>query len=170
MTKTILTYGHVGSDGRINIHNKNHFMGQVNQYFRNTSVVFEIRERVYPFSDNIRGYYFGVVVKEIQRGYLSTGVVKSLRDVDYEMRDKFLYYEEFDANNGEFRKEIHTLKKGDTKVDQKMMIDYVEMCIIWAVQNLQWSIPYPSEEFTSDDYTEHQKNVKNIGTENRSTF
>lgn len=170
MVKEFVTYGHVDSDGKLSIYNKSVFQKTINDNFKNTSVEIVFRERFYPFNDKMRGYYFAFVVKGIQRAYLASGVVKSLREVDYEMRGRFLYFETLNVDTGEYEMELHTLKKGDTKVSRSMMREYVEKCIIWTAQNLDWAIPYPSEEFTESDMTEHQRTVKKIGVSDKSTF
>lgn len=170
MQKEFTTYGSVDKDGNLSIYNRSVFLKNIKDYFKSTSVELVFRERQYRFSDRMRGYYFGVLIKEIQKAWLSTGVIKSLNDIDIEMRDKFLYYEEVDEETGLYEKHLHTLKKSDTKVSKQMMREYCERCIIWTAQNLQWAIAMPSEEFTENDMTEHQRLSNNIGTNDKSTF
>lgn len=170
MSKEFTTYGHVDNDGILSIYNRSIFVDNIKSYYKNTSVELVFRKRFYKFSDPQRGYYFAVIVKEIQKAWLASGVVKSLADVDNEMRNKFLYYEELNEDTGFYEKYIHTLKKGDTRVSKKMMREYFEKCIIWCVQNLDWAIAYPSEDFTIDDMTEHQRKSKNISNVDNSTF
>lgn len=163
------TYGHVDNDGVLSIYNRSVFVSNIKDYY-NTSVQLVFGERFYQFSDKQRGYYFAVIVKEIQKAWLTSGVVKSRASVDAEMRDKFLYFEELNEDTGLFEKYPHTLKKGDTQVSKKMMRDYCEKCIIWCVQNLNWAIAYPSEEFTKEDMTDTQKRSHNISEVDNSTF
>jgi len=170
MNKEFTTYGHVDSNGVLSIYNRNVFVSNIKDYYKNISVELVFRERFYQFSDKQRNYYFAVIVKQIQQAWLKSGVVKSLATVDAEMREKFLYYEELNEDTGLFEKYIHTLKKGDTSVSKKMMREYCEKCIIWCVQSLDWAIAYPSEDFTEDDMTEHQRQSKNISGDDNTTF
>lgn len=167
MDKEFTTYGHVNEDGVLSIYNRSVFISSIKDYYKNTSVQLVFSERFYQFSDKQRSYYFGVIVKEIQKAWLKSGVIKSLSKIDSEMRDKFLFYEELNEETGLFEKHIHTLKKGDTSVSKKMMKDYCHFCIIWCVQNLDWCIPFPSEDFTENDMTENQRESRKI---DKTTF
>jgi hypothetical protein len=129
---------------------------QIAAIFPSTNVEITIKERFYRFSDGYREYYFAVVVKELQKAWKASGVVKSQKEVDTEMRDMFLYHEWLNPETGEFVKTIHTLRSNDTGVDQQMMKEFIEHCIIWALQNLDWAIPYPGEEFEMQDMTREQ--------------
>ena len=116
MIKEFITYGHVDDAGKISIYNKGYFNKKVGDNFRKTNIEIVFRERLYEFTDSQRGYYFAVIVREIQKAWLSTGVIKSLSDVDYELRNKYLYYETLNAETGLFEKTVHTLRKNDTRV------------------------------------------------------
>lgn len=170
MPKEFTTYGHVDGEGKLSIYNKDIFTNTVKNHFKNTSVQLVFGERFYSFTDGQRSYYFAVIVKQIQKAWLASGVVKSLKEVDYDLRGRFLYFEELNEETGEYEKQLHTLKKGDTSVSKKMMREFCEKCIIWAVQNLSWAIPFPNEEFTVDDMTEHQRTVKKISVSDKGTL
>lgn len=169
MSKELIKYGHVDDNGKLFIYQKDDFHSKIKSNFKKTSIEIILREKLYKFSDNRRSYYFGVIVKEIQKAWLSTGIIKSLKDVDIELRNKFLYHETLNEDTGLFEKTIHTLRKYDTSVSVKMMKDYCEHCIIWSIQNLDWAIPYPNEDFGPEDMTEKQNVINNGVTEN-STF
>lgn len=160
----ITSYGHIDDEGKMSIYSREVFMQRAADYLSGKSIEIVVRERLYFFSEKMRGYYFGVVIPEIRKAYMSIGVLKTLHDTDYEMRDKFLYYEIIDEETGEYEKHLHTLRKGETQVSGRMMREYVDMCIMFAIQNLDWAIPYPSEEFTDDDKTEHQSRIERIKT------
>ncbi len=168
--KIYTTYGHVDSKGKLAIYNRDLFNRTIKDYFKSTSIELIISQKTYEFSDVMRSYYFAVVVKEVQKAYRSTGVIKSLKDVDSELRGMFLYNETYDEVKGVWETELHTLKKGDTLVTKKMMSEFVDLVIAWAIQNLDWAIPYPSENMDEDDFTEHQKNTMNRGNNYKSTF
>jgi len=168
--KEFVTYGHVDDDGIMSIYNKSVFKERLQKFFRKTSIELLIRERVYSFSDSRRSYYFAVIVREIQKAWMVSGIVKSLHDVDYEMRDKFLYYEELNHETGLFEKYLHTLKKGDTHVSKQMMKHYCELCIVWCITNLDWAIPYPSEDFNESDMTDSQRKFEGISDLGNNTF
>lgn len=169
MLKEFITYGHVDKPGKLSIYNRAYFDKKIRDYFSQTSIEIVFREKLYQFSDSQRGYYFGIIVKEIQKAWLSTGIIKSLSEIDYELRNKYLYYEILNAETGLFEKTVHTLKKDDTEVSDRMMREYCELCIIWASQNLDWNVPYPNEAFGDSDMTDKQNKFENGVTE-KSTF
>ena len=160
--KQIVFQGHINNDAKLNIYHKELFLIQLSR-FKNTSIDIIVREKQNRFNDSFRDYYFGVIINEIQKAYLSTGLIKSKKDVDYEMRGLFLFEENVNEETGEYEKILHTLKKGDTKVSSKIMKEYCELCIIYAAVNMDWAIPYPNEDLTINEMTERQKsyNFKN---------
>lgn len=170
MEKEITIFGHVNGKGILSIYNRDEFIKSISEFFKGRNVQMTFTDKFYEFSDKHRGYYFGVLVRQIQSAWLSTGIKKSMSKIDAEMREMFLYYEELNESTGLFEKHIHTLKKGDTSVSVTMMKDFVEQCIIWTAQNLNWAVPYPSEVFTESDMTEHQQNTKGIGVNDKSTI
>ena len=145
------------------------FDDNIQKMFTGTTVEIEFRERFYELSDGRRAYYFAVIVPEIQKAYAATGVVKSKAEVDTEMRERFLFYEELNTESGEYESCVHTLRKGETKVSRRMMQECCDMCIIWAAQNLDWAIPFPNEEMLAEYMTEKQKHKENLNTD-KSTF
>ncbi len=149
MGKSIHSYGHVNQDGELSIYHRKDFVSKVKNDFKNTSVELIVQPRFKEFSDDHRGYYFGVVVKETQKAMRYSGNFMSLKEVDYFLRERFLYVEKFNDEEGEFVKELHTLRKGETKVSSTMMKEYCEMCIIFLAQWLNWPIPYPNEILTN---------------------
>lgn len=148
MGKSIKVYGHVNSDGVLSIHHRNNFVSRLKSDFKNTTVEFDLIPRFREFSDDHRGYYFGVVVKQTQKAMRYAGNFMSLKEVDYFLRERFLYYEVFNDESGEYEKTVHTLRKSETQVSSKMMKEYCEMCIIFLAQWLNWPIPYPNEILT----------------------
>lgn len=168
--KTYTAYGHVDSDGKLSIYNKSLLNGNIREYFKSTSIVLTISEKTNEFSDNMRAYYFSVVVKQVQKAYRSTGVVKTLKEIDYELRGMFLINEVYNEDKGKWEQEPHTLKKGQTLVTYQMMRDFIDMVIAWSIQNLDWAIPYPNEQMEDNDYTQHQKLVEKVGVGYKSTF
>ncbi|MGR3218506.1 MAG: hypothetical protein ACUZ8H_01630 [Candidatus Anammoxibacter sp.] len=169
MNKEFTIYGHVDKDGKATIYNKEIALKRLSDGFRKTSIELVFRERFFRFTDSKRGYYYGVILKEMQMAWKATGVLKSISEIDYEFRNKYLYYETLDEETGKFEKTVHTLRRNDTKVSQKMMTEYCEFCIIWAIQNLDWAIPYPNEDFTDNEMTEKQFLYHN-GIKENSTF
>lgn len=150
-TKSWTTFGHVDDQGKLHIYNQDDLKDKLKGPFLRTSIELRIRERPWPFSDSQRGYYFGVIVKEIQAAWRAAGEIKSQKEVDTELREKYLYQEKLDPETDTWIKEIHTLRKGESQVTKKMMREYCELCIIWAVQALDWPIPYPGEELSLEE-------------------
>lgn len=164
------TYGHVNGEGALSLYHQKDFVARLKNDYKNTSVELYLRPRFYEFSDDHRAYYFGVIVRELQKAHRRSGVIKSLGDIDLEMRDMFLYYEEFDNDAGEFVKHIHTLRKGQTKVSKQMMSDFCNICIYWAIVNLDWAIPFPNEVLQVKDKTQKQLRIKDVRDILKSSF
>lgn len=168
--KKYTTYGHVNSKGVLSIYNRSQLNKSLKEHFNGTSIELVITEKVYEFSDKMRNYYFAVVVKEVQKAWNYTGIVKTLKTIDSELRSMFLCKEFYNEDLGKWEFENHTLRKGETEVTQKMMSDFIEKVIIWSIQNLNWAIPYPSEQLTQEDLTEHQRQALNKGVNSKSSF
>lgn len=168
--KEFIQYGHVNQEGKLVIYSQDVFIDKIRKHFIGSSIELVLRERSYHFSNKLRSYYFAVVIREIQKAYLATGVNKSCHDIDYEMRDKFLYYEEVDTDTGEYEKIIHTLRDADTTVTQSMMKQYIEMCIMWTAQALEWVIAYPNEFLEENDMTENQAHANGKSVEKDTSF
>ncbi len=167
--KEFITYGHVDDQGKLSIYNKDAFSERLKSDFKKTTIEIIVRERFYQFTDGQRGYYFGVIVKEIQQAWKATGILKSISDIDQELRNKFLYYEVLNQDTDKYEKHLHTLKKHDTSVSAELMREYCECCIIWCIQNLDWAIAYSGEDFGEYDMTEKQFRFHN-GIKEKSTF
>ena len=146
MESEITVYGHVNKDGKMSLYNRDLFLQSIKENFESGLIELVVKKRFFPFSDKHRGFYFGVLLKHVQAGWKSYGTIKSLKQVDEELREKFLYWEEVDEETGEITKHIHTLKKSETQVTKSMMKEFVEHCIRWTAQNLEYIVPFPSEE------------------------
>lgn len=137
---------HMNDDLEIKIHSLYKHKNILDQYFKNSSIELTIRKKVYRFSDALRSYYFGVIIPELKKAWFNAGISKSEDQCDREMREKYLYYEEYVEDLDQNVKIIHTLRRSDTKVNNEMMKTYCHLCIIWAAENLNWQIPYPNED------------------------
>ena len=162
MSKDLTVFGHVNNQGKLSIYNVGIFKDVLHKRFAGSSIEMTIKKRFYEFSHKLRKYYFYILVPELQKGFLSQGMFMSREEVDNEMRERFLFYETYDEEKDKWEKHIHTLRMNETKVDNKMFLDFVEKCIIFAIQSLDWAIPYPREEF--DDY---KKTFNQIKTERK---
>ena len=168
--KEFISYGSVDSNGAMSLYNKDLFLNKLRDYFPRTNIEVVVREKGKELTHPLRKYYFSVVVRGIQEGYLAMGEIKSRDWCDKHMRELFLYTEDIDYETGEYEKNIHTLRAGDTSVTVKMMKDFIDLCIIWAVQSLDWAIPYPNEELDFSDMTDHQNKINNQNLDNKSTM
>lgn len=160
MKNEFTAYGHVNSEGEFKLYDAEHFWKRIATSFSATNIEIVIREGHNEFSDGMRGYYYGIIVPEVQKAFEASGVIKSKKEIDYDLRDLFLYTETWNEEKGEFEKEYHTLRKDETKVDGKMMKGYCEKCIIWCITNLDWAIPYPNEVFTFQDMADQQRTAE----------
>lgn len=158
----IKNFGHVNSEGSLLIYSRDLFLGNIQDHLKSKSIEIIVRERESDFSHNMRKYYFKVVIGELQKAFLSAGMHKTQKDIDYLMRDKYLYYETVDEDTGEFEKHLHTLKKDETQVTRRMFKQYIEDCIRFASQYLHWAIPFPHEILSEEDLTYHQKDIKRM--------
>ena len=104
-----------------------------------------IREKKPVFSDGYRKYYYGIVIPEFQNAYKDIGVLKSKSDIDLELRWLFLHREVVNPETGEYNRELLSLKNSDTEVSTKTMSEFIEHCIIFAAENLNYVIPFPNE-------------------------
>ncbi len=154
-SKTFTTFGHVDDQGKLQIYNQDDLRAKLQGPLLRTSVELRIRERQWPFSEAMRKYYFAVIVKEIQKAWRAAGEIKSLEEVDTDLRLKFLYKETRDPETDTWIREPHTLRKGETEVTKKMMREFCDLCIIWAVQALDWPVPYPGEQLSREEDPNH---------------
>lgn len=157
MNKQITFYGFVNDEGKLKIDDAVTFSRKLKNTFTKTNVEIVVRERYYQFSSKLRSYFFKVIVPEIQAGYLATGTIKSRQEVYEELKYKFLYYEEVNPETGNYERFIHSLSDNNTQVTNSMMKAFIEKCIIFAATNLDWQVPYPSEDFGYNDLSETQK-------------
>lgn len=110
-----------------------------------------------PFKPSMRSYYFSFVVGGTQEAYRATGTLKSRAEIDLKFRDMFLYYEEVNADTGEYVKINHTLQLENTKVTDEMFLEFCLLCIMWVAVNLDWAIPLVVEDFCKKDMTDWQR-------------
>lgn len=154
--KEYKAHGHVNSESKLTIYDRELFVSALSS-FQSTNVEVIVREYFNPFSDQYREYYFAVIVKEVQKAFKAVGVIKSQKETDYYLRSLFLYKEVYNEELGEWEKEPHTLRTGETEVSTQMMQEYCELCRIWAVQSLDWVIPFPNETLRIKDLSDRQK-------------
>lgn len=170
MAREFTAFGHVNSEGILSVYEQKGFKDAIKNQFSSSSVEVVIRDRNYKFSDAQRAYYYAVVVTEIKQAYMVAGYLKSLKDIDSELKGMFLFYEDLDSETGEFEKVLHSLGNLNTQVSRSMMMDYCERCVIWCVTNLNWAIPFPSEIFGPNDMTNRQKQILSGNGVGISTF
>lgn len=157
MKKEFQVNGHVNSEGKLSIYDTDAFKERIQKQFISMNVEIIVREGHNQFTDGMRGYYYKIIVPEIQKAFEASGVIKSRKVIDYDMRELFLYTEFWNQDKGEYEKEYHTLRKDETQVTGRMMKEYCEKCIIWCINKLDWAIPYPNEVFTFQDMTDKQR-------------
>lgn len=162
MAKEIEVYGYVRS-GQLSLHNQGQLQAGLPN-FEGEDVRVRIDKRIRPFSDSQRGYYFGVICKNLQEAILyAWGEKYTINEIDYYFRDKYLYREIVDEDTGEIHREICTLRKGESDVSDEEMREYCRYLVAFSKYYLRWSIPLPLEVLN------HQERVDNRRTIAEST-
>ncbi len=158
MGKEVLVYGYV-KDGALKLYNQGALSSGI-QNFEGQDVELVVRKRFRIFGDNLRGYYFGVVVKQYQEAlYYAWGEKWTLTDIDYYLRSLFLYREIVDEDTGEIHKEICTLRKGETDVSREEFLEYVRYLVQVAAYYLSWPIPLPNEELDAQERVNKRRTI-----------
>ena len=104
----------------------------------------------------MRKYYFGSLLRELQKAFFAAGQEYGIDELDYIFRMKALYKEVYSEDHGRMVREPHSLKDSDSEVSIQMMSYYFEYIIRFAAQNLDWPIAFPNELLDSSDVTEAQ--------------
>jgi len=147
MQKEFTFYGHVDEEGRLKIHKPRIMGGILESHFSRKNVEVTVREQTYQFRDNMRGYYFGVLLKHTQEALKSMGMIYSLAEIDEYFRDKFLATEVINPLSWEITRERTTLKKSKSSpITQRDFKEFCGHCIRWVAVNLDYPIPFPNEE------------------------
>ena len=149
--------GTIDDRGKLKVYNKQHFFDRVGTY-RETNIEILIVERSSGFTDQMRKYYFTVVVPEIRNAYRAFGHEKTLKEVDAELRDMALFYEFWDDDKKIWVRIPHRLSNDESEVTYSQFKDYLEWCIRYAAQTLEWSIAFPNEVLQREDLTDRQIN------------
>jgi hypothetical protein len=170
MIQEVISFGHVNGEGDLALYDKKSFLTAIKSKLKNSSIELIARERFYPFSDAQRAYYFAVIVTETKKAFLSSGVLKSLKETDTFLREQFLFKETLNPETGNYEKEVYSLGNLNQEVSKKMMREFCETCIIFCITSLDWAIPFPNEIFGPNEMTEKQKNVSSGKTLKESTF
>lgn len=146
MPTEITTFGHVNKNGELKTYNKDIFLSSIKQMLSGASVQVTITKTEGEFSNQWRRYYFKIIVRELQKAFKSVGMLMSLKETDYYMRNLYLYQETYVEEKDLWDKKPHTLRKGETKVTPSMFKDYCMHCIRFSVKYLDWAIPYINEQ------------------------
>jgi hypothetical protein len=170
MHQEVISFGHVNGEGELSLYDKKSFSLAVKNKLKNKSIELIARERFYPFSDKQRAYYFAVIVTEAKHAFLSSGVLKSLKETDTFLRESFLFKETLNPETGIYEKEVYSLGNLNQEVSKKMMREFCEMCIIFCATSLDWAIAFPSEIFGPNDMMERQSEILSGKTFKDSTF
>lgn len=144
--KQVAAYGHVNANGELKIYSQGEFKNSIKEYLSSASVEITISKAHTEFSNGWRRYYYKYIVKGFRAALLNAGIDISEHDADYYLRDKFLYWEEYDQENDVYHKHPHTLRKGETKVTPKMFRQYCMQCIRFMAEYLNWQVPYINEQ------------------------
>lgn len=148
-------YGTINDKGQLSIYNRDLFLKRVTR-FPSQNIEIQIIKREGAFTHQMLKYYFSVIVPEVQKGLLYAGNDITKGDTDHMLRNKFLYIEVYNSENDRWEKKMHRLNNQESEVTFGMFKTFMEDCIRFAAQYLDWAVPYPNEIFTSSEYTESQ--------------
>tara|TARA_R110000744_G_scaffold195512_1_gene314587 strand:+ start:37720 stop:38211 length:492 start_codon:yes stop_codon:yes gene_type:complete len=148
------TFGEI-KDGKLLIYDKEGLV-QTLDNSEDCKVDFILRVRKGTVSQQMRKYYFGSLLREVQKAFFAAGYEYGTDELDDKFRLKALYKEVYNEDLGKIVRERHSLKDSDTEVTTTMMSYYFEYIIRFAAQKLNWSIAFPNEILKAEDITDHQ--------------
>lgn len=105
---------------------------------RNVRVI--LIEDNYTVNQKMSKYYYGILLKHRVYAYEDAGVFKSKKDCDKELREKYLFNESFLFDTIS-KKQLKEFKD----VSDLEFSKFIEKCIIDTAENLNYEIPFPSE-------------------------
>lgn len=127
------------------------FIGQMNDNIlcgRNEcAVIITVKEDSQPKTNKQLRYYFGVVVPYCMMGYRALGWDYDKEKTDTELRLMYHHEEVTNTQTGENKKYIASL----SKASKKDLIEFIDNCVRFAIQELGIMIPAP------EDKDEHYK-------------
>lgn len=153
MKREITARGMITENNEFKIYESEYFKGKVINNFKGKKIRIIVEEEENYVSLPQLKYYFGVMVQGIVDHYLEGGVKVSKTEIDYLLRDNFLYEEIVDLITGEIKKRPMALNSRETKVGTKRMMVFFEDVMQWASEEIGLYIPEPNE------------NVRNYGLE-----
>lgn len=156
-TILINTFGEI-KDGKLLVYDKEGLKFNL-ENSQDCKITLTIKVRKGTVSQQMRKYYFGSLLKEVQKAFFAIGYEYGIDELDDIFRKKALYKEVYNKELGKMVRERHSLKESDTEVTTTMMSYYFEYIIRFAAQHLNWSIAFPNEILNSNDVTEHQFNT-----------
>ncbi len=149
--------GVIGKDGKLRIYNREHFLNRCGN-FQETNIEVQVLERSNGFTDQMRKYYFTVVVPTMRNAFRYYGYEYSCDEIDSMLREKALYREEYNPDTDTWTKTIHRLSNNESTVSYQEFKDFLEWCIRYAALELNWSIAFPNEVLQREDLTDEQIN------------
>lgn len=147
-------YGEI-ENGQLYIFDRQGFKERIRK-IQPCRITIELRIREGSFSHQMRKYYFGSLLREVQVAYWNAGYEYDLDTLDQMMRMNALYREVFDEEEQRYRKEPHSLKDSDTEVTVRMFVYFIEWIIRHLAVDLDYSASYPNEILRAADMTEKQ--------------
>jgi hypothetical protein len=103
-----------------------------------------------------RKYYFSVIVPEVQRALYHAGIQKTREETDDMLRDLFLSHQEYDEDTDTWTKTRRRMSLAETDISAREFNQFVNFVVQWAIEILDWALPYPNEIFTFKDFSKSQ--------------
>lgn len=148
-------YGHIDQEGNLKLYNVDQLRARAKQ-LPGTSIEIVILKRTGDMSHQQRKYYFSVIVPEMVKAFKFHGSHMTNEDVDDFLRAKFLDHLHYDDDDDTWKKERRRMSLAETDITTREFNEFVQFVITWAVQNMDWALPYPNEIFNFQDFTKSQ--------------
>lgn len=136
-------------DGKLTLDKKDKFTSHMKE-FEGQKIELTLRKAVKSRSNAQVRYYFGVMVKMIQREFKELGTQLTIDEVHDFLKSMFLFREIVNEQTSEIYKVPMSLSTAG-EVSTFNMSEYIDNVQRWASENLNLYIPSPNEDFVVDD-------------------
>lgn len=141
-------FGVINSAGRLMVYNNEIFEEHCARS-PSTDVEVIVLKKDGLIDHGLRSYYFGVVLKEFQRGLHYAGSDWSLEKTDDFLRGLGFYEETIDEQTGEFTRRTLSLSEAGKEAYRSQFWHFIKFCIRVSVEYLNHPIPLPNENLVN---------------------
>ena len=148
-------FGHIDSQGNLKLYNVDQFKARAKQ-LPGTSIEIVINKRTGHMSHQQRKYYFSVIVPEMVKAFKFYGQHMTNEQADDFLREQFLDHQEYNEEDDRWITHRRRMSLAETDISIREFNEFVQFVVTWAVQNMDWALPYPNEIFNFQDFTKSQ--------------